>query len=141
MIAQDWYTIEQVAERLGLHVATVRSYVRDGRLNAVRIGKQYRVARADFEALTGRPADRHAYDRRVEVSTVLDVDGIDGDTADRIIALLDGLPRGPQDGPALHMQTARDLDGTRVKVLTTGGVRATVEILRLVAALVEEETA
>ena len=47
--------MEQVAERLGLHVKTVRNYVRDGRLKAVRIGKQYRIARADLEALTGRP--------------------------------------------------------------------------------------
>jgi excisionase family DNA binding protein len=30
-----------------LHVRTVRKYVRDGRLKAVRIGKQYRIARDD----------------------------------------------------------------------------------------------
>ena len=50
------YSVEQVAERLGLHVRTVRNYVRDGRLKAVRIGKQYRIAREDLEALTGHPA-------------------------------------------------------------------------------------
>jgi excisionase family DNA binding protein len=138
---QDWYSIEQVAERLGLHVRTVRGYVREGRLNAVRIGKQYRVARADLDALTGRPSGRDERERRVEVSTVLDVDGIDGDTADRITALLDGLPRGPRGGPVLHLQTVRDPERARLKVLTTGEVRATVEVLRLVAALAEEETA
>lgn len=141
MIVQDWYSLDQVAERLGLHVGTVRGYVRDGRLNAVRIGKQYRVARADLEALTGRPAGRDEPDRRVEVSTVLDVDGIDDGTADRITALLDGLPRGPKGAPALHLQAIRDPERPRLKVVATGGVRATVEVLRLVAALVEEETA
>ena len=40
---QDLYSVEQVAEQLGLHVKTVRNYVRDGRLKAVRIGKQYRM--------------------------------------------------------------------------------------------------
>ena len=46
MIAnQDLYSVEQVAAQLGLHVRTVRNYVRDGRLKAVRIGKQYRIAR------------------------------------------------------------------------------------------------
>jgi excisionase family DNA binding protein len=138
MMVQDWYSMDQVAERLGLHVRTVRGYVRDGRLNAVRIGKQYRVARADLEALTGRPAGRDERDRRVEVSAVLDVDGIDADAADRITALLDGLPRGPQGAPALHLQAVRDPERARLKVLTTGGVRATVEVLRLVAAIVEE---
>jgi excisionase family DNA binding protein len=141
LIAQDWYSVEQVAERLGLHVRTVRGYVREGRLNAVRIGKQYRVARADLEALTGRPVGRDKRERRVEVSAVLDVDGIDGDTADRITALLDGLPRGPRSGPVLHLQAVRDPERARLKVLTTGGVQATVEVLRLVAAMLEEETA
>lgn len=41
--------------------------------------------------------------------------------------LLDGLPKG--------------LERPRLKVLITGGVRATVEVLRPVAALMEEETA
>jgi excisionase family DNA binding protein len=50
------YSVEQVAERLGLHVRTVRSYVREGRLKAVRIGKQYRIAGEDLATMTGRPA-------------------------------------------------------------------------------------
>ena len=54
-MSQELYSVEQVAERLGLHVKTVRSYVREGRLKAVRIGKQYRIAREDLEAMTGRP--------------------------------------------------------------------------------------
>ena len=41
------YSLDQVAERLGLHVRTVRAYVRTGRLKAIRIGKQYRVAREE----------------------------------------------------------------------------------------------
>ncbi len=55
-MSEELYSVEQVAERLGLHVRTVRSYVREGRLKAVRIGKQYRIGQADLEALTGRPA-------------------------------------------------------------------------------------
>lgn len=141
MMTQDWYSIEQVAERLGLHVATVRGYVRDGRLNAVRIGKQYRVARADFEALTGRPADPGERERRLDVSAVLDVDGIDAETADRFTALLNGLPTGPLGKPVLHLHAVHDAERARLKVLTTGEARATAEVLRLVAALVEEETA
>jgi len=37
-------SVEHVAERPGLQVRTIRSYVRDGRLTAVRIGKRYRIA-------------------------------------------------------------------------------------------------
>ena len=48
-------SIEQVAEHLRLHVKTVRNYVREGRLKAVRIGKQYRIAASDLAAMMGRP--------------------------------------------------------------------------------------
>ena len=44
LVSQEMYSVEQVADLLGLHVRTVRGYVRDGRLKAVRIGKQYRIA-------------------------------------------------------------------------------------------------
>ena len=39
------YTADEVAERLNLHVKTIRRYIRDGRLKAKRIGKEYRVTR------------------------------------------------------------------------------------------------
>src|ERR1700735_1598499 len=53
-------SVEQGAEVLKLHVRTVRSYVRDGRLKATRIGKQYRIALSDLEAFAGRPVASHA---------------------------------------------------------------------------------
>ena len=53
-MSQELYSVEQVADLLNLHVRTVRNYVREGRLKAVRIGKQYRIAREDLEAMTGR---------------------------------------------------------------------------------------
>jgi excisionase family DNA binding protein len=78
---QDLYSVEQVAELLGLHVRTVRLYVREGRLEAVRIGKQYRIARKDLEKLTGRPAasfepEPVRRNRHVEVSSIVEIDAI-----------------------------------------------------------------
>ena len=76
-----------MADRLGLHVKTVRHYVRDGRLKAVRIGKQYRIARADLEALTGvrrrrsiRSVRAH---RHVEVSSIVEIEAVGSETANR----------------------------------------------------------
>ena len=48
----------QVADALGLHVRTVRNYVRDGRLPATRVGKQYRIAREDLEKFFGARLER-----------------------------------------------------------------------------------
>jgi len=59
----------------GLHVRTVRNYVREGRLKAVRIGKQYRIAREDLDAFTGTES-KVRRTRHVEVSSIVEIDAI-----------------------------------------------------------------
>ncbi|MFJ3906471.1 helix-turn-helix domain-containing protein [Streptomyces sp. NPDC090025] len=95
-MVERFYTVEQVAELLDLHVKTVRGYVRDGRLPATRVGRQYRIAAADLEAFTATPAVLPAASApapaaaptvrapRADASTVVQIDGVDRHTADRI---------------------------------------------------------
>jgi excisionase family DNA binding protein len=45
-------SVEQVAEILNLHPRTIRTYVREGRLPAVKTGKQWRIRQVDLEAFT-----------------------------------------------------------------------------------------
>jgi len=42
-------TPEQVAGILQLHVLTVYSYIRRGRLNAIRLGRCYRITPQDLD--------------------------------------------------------------------------------------------
>ncbi len=134
----EWVSVEQVAERLGLHVRTVRGYIRDGRLKAVRIGKQYRVARVDLDAFTGRPAPPPA--SRAEVSAVVEIDGVDAATADRLStflvagAQLSGSPADP-----LRVQTVYDDARARLKIIILGGVTATADILATVHDITESQ--
>jgi excisionase family DNA binding protein len=130
----EWYSLEEVADRLGLHVRTVRNYVRDGRLGAVRIGKQYRVSEADLRALTGG-SGRSGGPRRIEVTSVLDVDGIDVAAGERLAALVAGLPKGPR---APHVDVVHEPDRDRLKVIVVGSVDASVELLRFMGAMAEE---
>jgi excisionase family DNA binding protein len=44
-MSQQLHSIEEVAKLLGLHVRTVRNYVREGRLKAIRIGKLFWLER------------------------------------------------------------------------------------------------
>ncbi|GAA0800425.1 helix-turn-helix domain-containing protein [Spirilliplanes yamanashiensis] len=126
---QDWLSVEQVAERLGLHVRTVRGYIRDGRLKAVRIGKQYRIARADLAALTGAPPP--AARPPAEVSAVLEADGLTAADADRLGTALLAYAQWPQDdGRPLRLQTLYDRDRGRLRVLVFGGAAATAAVLR-----------
>ncbi|MFD8542933.1 helix-turn-helix domain-containing protein [Streptomyces sp. NPDC059649] len=134
-----FYSVEQVAEHLGLHVRTIRNYVRDGRLHAVRIGKQYRIAHEDLEAFTGRPAPAPLGDTDVrppqqqqqhtEVSSIVQIDAISRETADRLTNLLMSLAtnRGPGHAP-LRIETAHDKERARLKVIVLGGLADTARV-------------
>jgi len=45
----EWLTLQQIADELQLHIETVREWVRTKRLNAYRVGRDYRVKRADLD--------------------------------------------------------------------------------------------
>jgi excisionase family DNA binding protein len=44
-------TVGEIAERLRIHSMTIYRWIDDGRLPAIRIGKQYRVRAADLEEM------------------------------------------------------------------------------------------
>jgi excisionase family DNA binding protein len=92
---KDFYSPDEVAELLDLHVKTVRRYVREGKLKATRIGKQYRIAASDLDAFAGanRSSDAAAMSgrrRRVLVSSTVDIEAIGPDETYRITTALTG---------------------------------------------------
>jgi excisionase family DNA binding protein len=64
LVCRRGLTVRQVADLLGLHIKTVRGYVRDGRLKATRIGTSYRITRTDLAAFTGGPVGASARETR-----------------------------------------------------------------------------
>ncbi|TDC84343.1 DNA-binding protein [Micromonospora sp. KC606] len=134
------YSVEQVAERLGLHVRTVRGYIRSGRLKATRIGKQYRIARADLDTLLGRatPAARNAAPA-LEVASIVTVDGVDRSTADRLATLVLASLNNPRPAARpLRAQTVHDEQRHRMKFVLMGDAAATAEVLHLLDAVLAD---
>ena len=131
-MSQELYSVEQVADRLGLHVRTVRGYIREGRLAAVRIGKQYRITRGDLEAFTGQPATA-ASARHVEVSSIVEMDGVDVDAAIRMTNALMGTLNSRGAGePSMRAETMYDRDRRRMKFIVIGGLDVTRDLLKLI---------
>jgi excisionase family DNA binding protein len=135
-MSEHFYTLEQVAERLGLHVRTVRAYVRDGRLKAVRIGKQYRVTPADLEALTGTLPRRA---RHVDVSSIVAIDALPPEKASRIAAALaaSAKSRDASDAP-LRIDTIHDAERARLKVILTGSLATITVLLKFIDVMLEQ---
>jgi len=44
-----WLTVQQVSDELKIHPATVRAWVKNGRLAAVRAGRTWRVRRSEVD--------------------------------------------------------------------------------------------
>lgn len=144
---QDWFTTDEVAERLGLHVRTVRGYLRDGRLTAVRIGKQYRIAREDLDAFLGRPtppspgesATRH---RHVEASSAVEISAVDRRTVDRISTLLTSAnAHQREDDDRLRIQAIYDEERAHLKVLVFGSLITSANVFEMIDAIVADADA
>ena len=144
-MSQQLYSVEQVADLLGLHVKTVRTYVRDGRLKAVRIGKQYRIAREDLEVFTGHPVAAPAREtarrqRHIEVSSIVQIDAISFDAMSRLSTMIVGSATGrPDDDQRLRIETFYDEERASLKIIVVGGLDSSAEMLKLINMLVEQQ--
>jgi excisionase family DNA binding protein len=145
-MAEELYTVEQVAERLNLHVRTVRSYVREGKLKAVRIGKSYRIAGEDLAALTGRPASAFVHEpvprhRYVEVSSIVEIDAIGPEPASRLMNTLVAMAKGRGEGDQLlRVETMYNQERARLKIILTGGIGTVASLLKATEFLLEQPT-
>jgi excisionase family DNA binding protein len=130
----------EAAELLGLHVRTIRRYIRDGRLDAVRVGNRYRISRASLEALIDGPletglADPSRNRPHTEVSSVVDLQPIDDDDAQRLTTLVLGAAgTGGGDRPKLGVQLIHEPERDRLRVISTGSIADTAALLALVTA-------
>lgn len=50
MEKEQYYTIEEIAEMLKVAYLTVYRWIRSGKLNAVKAGKQYRISKSNLDS-------------------------------------------------------------------------------------------
>ena len=135
---QDLYSVEQVAELLNLHVKTVRNYVREGRLKAIRIGKQYRISGEDLAVMTGRPIASFRPEpvrrtRHVEVSSIVEIDAISPETSNR---LANALMAGAKD---IRIEAIYDAPRGRMKIILVGSMEQNAIYFKFISTILESE--
>ncbi|MEU8245711.1 helix-turn-helix domain-containing protein [Nonomuraea sp. NPDC048916] len=133
----EQYTVDQAAERLGLHVKTVRAYVRDGRLKAVKVGRRYRIARQDLEAFAGLPEPPRPR-RHVEASSIVQIDGIGRAEMDRLSTLVIAAVASGPHGP--RVQLVYDEDRAHLKIVVLGDLEPSAQLFRIIDALTKESS-
>jgi excisionase family DNA binding protein len=131
------YTVEQAAERLKLHPKTVLRMIREGRLKAARLGKAYRIAGENLDAVAGvaRATAREASDR---ATVIADFGDLGPDAAQRLASTLTGMLGGHKvrTGP-VHVETAYDPMLRRLKVTIIASPEDAATLLSSAAFLVE----
>jgi excisionase family DNA binding protein len=134
-------SVDDVAETLGIHVRTVRRYLREGRLKGFKVGKSYRIAAQDLAVLTGQPAQAPAASvprrRHIETSILVQIDAIDPEGAMRVMTALGGAAKGRDkhaDIP-LRVDTVYDPARARLKVIANGSLATATGLLQLLETL------
>ena len=132
-------TVDDAAEVLKLHPKTVLRFIHEGRLRATRVGKAYRILRADLSEFAGLPAGGAALAEEARVTTIIDVPNISDDVARewaRIIpAALNAKPTG---GPPLRAEIIHEPERMVLKVVLVGGPADTVKLLTLIQIWIDQ---
>jgi excisionase family DNA binding protein len=61
---EQYYTIENLVRRLQLSDATIRRYIKDGKLESKKIGKQHRIPKSAVEKFINEQ-DRRAKTKQI----------------------------------------------------------------------------
>ena len=126
-------TVEQAAAHLHLHPKTVLRYIHDGRLPATRLGKSYRIARAQLNAFAGVASDQSEVD--VRTTCIVEIPNVLVDVAERLATFLQSIAIGrPGDTPPLHLQTAFDPIAKSMKVVVISSPSNVADMLQLLQA-------
>ncbi len=48
MKSKDFYTARDLADKLGVNIMTIYRYIKAGKLKAYKIGKEFRIDKAEF---------------------------------------------------------------------------------------------
>lgn len=142
-MATHLYSLDRVAELLNLHVKTVRSYVRSGRLKAKRIGKQYRITGEALEEFTGaaplEPRPSVPRRRYVIASSIIDADVVSPPTAERITTMvMAGLNARSDEEQAPRVDVIYFPEQARLRVTITATPQVAAGLIRVVAAILED---
>lgn len=154
-----FYTIDQIAKMLGMHHKTIRKFINEGELSASKVGKQWRISEQDIAAFIEKnnvnmesekvdeeynvsySTDRIVRDtklRRINVSTVVDINEMHKDEYIRITNTLIALVNSKEPGSnESTIQVKYDEKDKRIRVILWGSVEFIENMLSSVSMLVE----
>ncbi|WP_330408597.1 helix-turn-helix domain-containing protein [Romboutsia weinsteinii] len=159
LMEEKFYTIDQIAEILGMHHKTIRKFITEGKLRANKVGKQWRISGHDLSIFmennnvkisnktevenekiefSTRNVDSNNRVNKINISTVVDVNEVDIDEYRRISNMLLAVMNSKNSKMSnstiniKHYQNERNL-----KVMLWGDTNFTKEMLDFISMLTQ----
>lgn len=149
-----FYTIDQVAEILDMHHKTVRKFIKDGKLKANKVGKQWRISQSDLDKLllednSTVESENHEIEvsssyennNKIRVSSVVELDTINKDEYMRISNTLLAIMNCPDkkvSGYSINIKYIQD--EKKLRIMLWADLEITKDILDVIAVLTEKES-
>ena len=132
-MTERYYTVEKISELLNIHPKTIQRYIREGKLQASKVGKAWRITGHDLsvfmeanhnERSISGPAETQSTEDRVTVSSVVDIVVHDRNEAIRIITTLSATmnAKPPEIGRS-SMHTQHIVEENKVRITLWGGIQ------------------
>ncbi|MBU5314048.1 helix-turn-helix domain-containing protein [Tissierella carlieri] len=153
-----FYTVNQVAEILGMHHKTIRKFITQGKLGANKLGKQWRISEEDLNSFMKQDVNTSDEDikedeeiefstneinlsiirPKISVSTVIEINEIDMEQYMRISNTLIAIMncKDPSVGKStMNMKYSKE--DNRLRVMLWGTMKFTEEMLSTISLFTE----
>lgn len=126
-------TVEQAAADLKLHPKTVLRYIREGRLEATRIGKAYRIDPAKLDAFAGVAIGGAQPAHAARATVIVEVPALAAEAAERMASFLGAAALGGDaETRPLHLNTAFDPSSGNLKIVLIATPTDAARLLELI---------
>ena len=159
---EKFYTIDQIAEILGMHHRTIRKFITEGKLRANKVGKQWRISGHDLSLFmednnvniksnnklesekiefSNGDIDSNNRTSKINVSTVIDINEVDIDEHRRIsntILALMNSKDSKMSNSTINIKYYKS--DKNLKVMLWGNVKFTNEMLDFISTIIDDNS-
>ena len=159
---EKFYTIDQIAEILGMHHKTIRKFITEGKLRANKVGKQWRISEHDLNLFmednsvniksnnklesekiefSNGDIDINNRTSKINVSTVIDINEVDIDEHRRIsntILALMNSKDSKMGNSTINIKYYKS--DKNLKVMLWGNIKFTYEMLDFISTIIEDNS-
>lgn len=159
---EKFYTIDQIADVLGMHHKTIRKFITEGKLRANKVGKQWRISGHDLSLFmednnvniksnnklesekiefSNGDVDSNNRTSKINVSTVIDINEVDIEEHRRIsntILALMNSKDSKMSNSTINIKYYKS--DKNLKVMLWGNIEFTNEMLDFISTIIDENS-